>query len=155
TRMTSPTVLLVYRRPPRSTPFPYTTLFRSHGRQVHRRRHRDRRVHDRDAALDHPLPRRSLGGRPALPRGRRRHRRGHPIPAPAHGRDPTRVRSAHPHDGGRPMTSTHAPLETTSPLGFARRFLSRRASWLPVFAALALLIVIFVAAQAYFGNFLT
>src|SRR5690606_13748083 len=111
--------------------------------------------HDRDAALDHPLPRRSLGGRPALPRGRRRHRRGHPIPAPAHGRDPTRVRSAHPHDGGRPMTSTHAPLETTSPLGFARRFLSRRASWLPVFAALALLIVIFVAAQAYFGNFLT
>jgi ribose/xylose/arabinose/galactoside ABC-type transport system permease subunit len=36
-----------------------------------------------------------------------------------------------------------------------RRFLSRRASWIPVFAALAILIALFLGAQAYFGNFLT
>ncbi|PZQ89801.1 MAG: sugar ABC transporter permease YjfF [Leifsonia xyli] len=53
------------------------------------------------------------------------------------------------------MTSIHAPLETKDALGPVKRFLSRRASWIPVFAALALLIVIFVVAQAYFGNFLT
>ncbi len=53
------------------------------------------------------------------------------------------------------MTSINAPLEKTDTLGPLRRFLSRRASWVPVFAALALLIVIFIAAQAYFGNFLT
>ncbi|UYN84985.1 MAG: sugar ABC transporter permease YjfF [Microcella sp.] len=34
-------------------------------------------------------------------------------------------------------------------------FISRRVSWIPVFAALAILIVMFVGAQAYFGNFLT
>src|SRR3712207_8768989 len=33
------------RRPPRSTLFPYTTLFRSHGRDLQRRRAPDRRVH--------------------------------------------------------------------------------------------------------------
>ncbi|QNO36946.1 sugar ABC transporter permease YjfF [Protaetiibacter sp. SSC-01] len=53
------------------------------------------------------------------------------------------------------MTSTLAPAEKTDALGMLRRFLSRRASWVPVFAALALLIIIFIAAQAYFGNFLT
>ncbi len=36
-----------------------------------------------------------------------------------------------------------------------QRFLSRRGSWVPVFAALFILIVMFVVAQAYFGNFLT
>jgi len=53
------------------------------------------------------------------------------------------------------MTSIHAPLEKADALAPVKRFLSRRASWIPVFAALALLVVIFVAAQAYFGNFLT
>lgn len=37
----------------------------------------------------------------------------------------------------------------------SRMFISRRVSWIPVFAALAILIVMFVGAQAYFGNFLT
>ncbi len=37
----------------------------------------------------------------------------------------------------------------------ARRFLRRHASWIPVFAALAILIAMFIGAQAYFGNFLT
>ena len=36
-----------------------------------------------------------------------------------------------------------------------RRFLSRRASWVPVFAALGILVALFLGAQAYFGNFLT
>jgi simple sugar transport system permease protein len=36
-----------------------------------------------------------------------------------------------------------------------RRFMSRHASWIPVFAALAILIVMLVAAQIRFGNFLT
>lgn len=53
------------------------------------------------------------------------------------------------------MTSIHAPLEKADAAGPLKRFLSRRASWIPVFAALVLLVVIFVAAQAYFGNFLT
>ena len=34
-------------------------------------------------------------------------------------------------------------------------FRSRHASWIPVFAALAILIAMFIGAQAYFGNFLT
>src|SRR5690349_23102869 len=43
------------RRPPRSTLFPYTTLFRSGDRAPHRRRgqaHRDRRVRARPQAPD-------------------------------------------------------------------------------------------------------
>ena len=36
-----------------------------------------------------------------------------------------------------------------------RRFLSRRSSWVPVGAALVILVVMFAAAQIYFGNFLT
>lgn len=35
------------------------------------------------------------------------------------------------------------------------RFFSRRSSWIPVLAAVAILVIMFVAAQAYFGNFLT
>jgi ribose/xylose/arabinose/galactoside ABC-type transport system permease subunit len=36
-----------------------------------------------------------------------------------------------------------------------RRFTSRRASWIPVFAALGILIALLVGGQIYFGNFLT
>ncbi|HWM32821.1 MAG TPA: sugar ABC transporter permease YjfF [Pseudolysinimonas sp.] len=36
-----------------------------------------------------------------------------------------------------------------------QRFLSRRASWVPFFAALLILVLMFAGAQAYFGNFLT
>lgn len=52
------------------------------------------------------------------------------------------------------MTTTPAPVRAsgTTP---ARRFLARHVSWVPVFAALFILIVMFAAAQGYFGNFLT
>ncbi len=53
------------------------------------------------------------------------------------------------------MTSIQAPLAKADAVGPLRRFLSRRASWIPVFAALALLVLIFIAGQLYFGNFLT
>jgi simple sugar transport system permease protein len=53
------------------------------------------------------------------------------------------------------MTSIQAPAAKAGFASFARRFIRRRVSWIPVFAAVALLVVIFVAAQAYFGNFLT
>lgn len=36
-----------------------------------------------------------------------------------------------------------------------RRFTSRHASWIPVFAALGILVALLVAGQIYFGNFLT
>jgi len=36
-----------------------------------------------------------------------------------------------------------------------QRFTSRRTSWIPVMAALGILIALFVVGQAYFGNFLT
>ncbi|TXK16340.1 sugar ABC transporter permease YjfF [Homoserinibacter sp. GY 40078] len=52
------------------------------------------------------------------------------------------------------MTTATTTAERRSP-GVVARFMSRRASWVPVFAALALLIVIFALAQARFGNFLT
>jgi len=53
------------------------------------------------------------------------------------------------------MTSIQAPAAKAGFASFARRFIRRRVSWIPVFAAVALLVVIFVAAQAHFGNFLT
>lgn len=53
------------------------------------------------------------------------------------------------------MTSVQATTEKASAAGVAKRFLSRRASWIPVFAALAILIIMLVGAQLYFGNFLT
>jgi galactofuranose transport system permease protein len=46
-----------------------------------------------------------------------------------------------------------APKETIS--SFAQRFIGRHVSWIPVFAALVILIAMFIGAQAYFGNFLT
>ncbi|WP_224785664.1 ABC transporter permease subunit [Microbacterium caowuchunii] len=42
-----------------------------------------------------------------------------------------------------------------SPAGRYQRFMSRHASWIPVFAALAILIAMLIGAQGYFGNFLT
>ena len=48
------------------------------------------------------------------------------------------------------LTPAPSPITTA-----VQTFLSRRGSWVPVFAALLILIIMFVAAQAYFGNFLT
>jgi len=53
------------------------------------------------------------------------------------------------------MTTTQQRESTRSAASVVQRFLSRHGSWVPVFAALLILIVMFVAAQAYFGNFLT
>lgn len=54
------------------------------------------------------------------------------------------------------MTVQLAPPRTEgSPVGGYQRFMSRHASWIPVFAALAILIAMLLGAQAYFGNFLT
>src|SRR6266540_2293229 len=65
---------LMIRRPPRSTLFPYTTLFRSHrGRARHLRRHAP--GVDRGGEVRGPLrPRRGAD----RPHDRRRHRRRHP-----------------------------------------------------------------------------
>src|SRR3712207_8758943 len=64
---------LMIRRPPRSTLFPYTTLFRSRARRGRARRARDL-ARDRRASA---LRRRGAGGRAARhrPRGRLRHGR--------------------------------------------------------------------------------
>ena len=56
------------------------------------------------------------------------------------------------HDRHPDSTTSH-PLEPLERR--VQRFMSRHASWMPVFAALAILIVLLVGAQAYFGNFLT
>ena len=53
------------------------------------------------------------------------------------------------------MTTVQAAAGKAQTTGAVKRFLSRRASWVPVFAALAILIIMLVTAQAYFGNFLT
>jgi len=53
-------------------------------------------------------------------------------------------------------TTTTTPALTSG--GFAervQRFTSRRTSWIPVAAALGILIALFVVGQIYFGNFLT
>jgi simple sugar transport system permease protein len=53
------------------------------------------------------------------------------------------------------MTATR-PAPSPAPAATAlSRFLSRRGSWVPVFAAVLILVIMFGAAQAYFGNFLT
>ena len=55
------------------------------------------------------------------------------------------------------MTDLHTTVP--SPLNRVRQwtitFRSRHASWIPVFAALAILVAMFAGAQYYFGNFLT
>jgi ribose/xylose/arabinose/galactoside ABC-type transport system permease subunit len=54
------------------------------------------------------------------------------------------------------MTTTKLTPAPPHPVTAAvQTFLSRRGSWVPVFAALLILIIMFVGAQAYFGNFLT
>lgn len=55
------------------------------------------------------------------------------------------------------MSNTQTRLrEATESLGgFLRQFSSRHSGWYPVFAALAILIVLLVAGQIYFGNFIT
>ena len=49
------------------------------------------------------------------------------------------------------VTPTATPVRAATP-SVVQRFLTRRGSWVPVFAALLILIIMFVAAQAYFGN---
>ncbi|GAA5026340.1 sugar ABC transporter permease YjfF [Microbacterium fluvii] len=53
-------------------------------------------------------------------------------------------------------TTTAAPERKATPISavFAR-FLSRHSSWIPVFAALGILLLMLIVAEAYFGNFLT
>jgi len=53
------------------------------------------------------------------------------------------------------VTTVQAAAGKAQATSAVKRFLSRRASWVPVFAALAILIIMLVTAQAYFGNFLT
>lgn len=53
------------------------------------------------------------------------------------------------------MTATAPALPRPTVLARTARFLGRHASWIPVFAALAILVILFGAAQGYFGNFLT
>ena len=48
-----------------------------------------------------------------------------------------------------------APRRTPSLAGTVTRFRHRYASWIPVLAALAILVLMLVGAQLYFGNFLT
>lgn len=50
------------------------------------------------------------------------------------------------------VTTTRVPERLAQTV---RTFTSRRASWIPVFAALAILVALLVAGQVYFGNFLT
>lgn len=53
------------------------------------------------------------------------------------------------------MTTLQAPTRLDAAPSPLRRFLSRRSSWIPVLAAVVILVVMFAVAQAYFGNFLT
>ncbi|WP_426594014.1 ABC transporter permease subunit [Cellulomonas sp. McL0617] len=54
------------------------------------------------------------------------------------------------------MTSTQlAPARESRAVGGYHRFMSRHASWIPVFAAVAILVAMLIGAQLYFGTFLT
>lgn len=53
------------------------------------------------------------------------------------------------------MSGIPSTVERTGVVPITRRFFSRHASWIPVLAALAILVAMFIGAQAYFGNFLT
>src|SRR5438034_5144540 len=50
------------RRPPRSTLFPYTTLFRSHAPQVHSNQHRGNRDGERRGDAQQPGPEAKVDG---------------------------------------------------------------------------------------------
>src|SRR6266540_6457708 len=131
---------LMIRRPPRSTLFPYTTLFRSRdvrraaGRRDHRLPRRRGRAHPgrirrpghggparRTGLVDPPRPhhrraaRRTAPGRPATP-GPHPHRRARP----ATGRDPTRTPTHPPrHHRRRAARRRHHPHR--SPVATARQ----------------------------------
>src|SRR4051794_41630565 len=82
------------RRPPRSTLFPYTTLFRSARRQLRRRRGGDRVHLDRHAAH---LSRAPLDPAPLLPRAERQgDLRGEGREPSLEDRKSTRLNSSHP-----------------------------------------------------------
>ncbi len=54
------------------------------------------------------------------------------------------------------MTSTQvAPARNARVVAGAHRFMARHASWIPVFAAAAILVAMIIGAQLYFGHFLT
>lgn len=53
------------------------------------------------------------------------------------------------------MTDIRLTTDRPSVIAGLRTFFSRRTSWIPVLAALGILVVMFIGAQAYFGNFLT
>ena len=53
------------------------------------------------------------------------------------------------------MSTTDPAIMTRGWRAGMRQFTSRRVSWIPVFAALAILIALLLAGQAYFGNFIT
>jgi galactofuranose transport system permease protein len=54
------------------------------------------------------------------------------------------------------MTSTQvAPARNARVVAGAHRFMARHASWIPVFAAAAILVAMVIGAQLYFGHFLT
>jgi simple sugar transport system permease protein len=53
------------------------------------------------------------------------------------------------------MSTTDPAIMTSGWRSGMRQFTSRRVSWIPVFAALAILIALLLAGQAYFGNFIT
>ena len=53
------------------------------------------------------------------------------------------------------MSTTDPALMTGGLNSRARQFVSRRVSWIPVSAALGILIALLLAGQAYFGNFIT
>jgi simple sugar transport system permease protein len=52
-------------------------------------------------------------------------------------------------------TTQTAPARQARVAGSRRRFMTRHASWIPVFAAAAILVAMVVGAQLYFGHFLT
>ena len=53
------------------------------------------------------------------------------------------------------MSETTLTRPVTAGPSALRRFTSRHASWIPVFAALGILVALLVAGQVYFGNFVT
>ena len=54
------------------------------------------------------------------------------------------------------MTDTRLTTTPVKPLvATYHRFMSRHTSWIPVFAAVAILVLMLIGAQAYFGNFVT
>ncbi len=53
------------------------------------------------------------------------------------------------------MSTTDPAIVTSGWRAGMRQFTSRRVSWIPVFAALGILIALLLAGQAYFGNFIT